>query len=162
LLEATKDDAGAFVDEAKLVVDTSIRNISNDLALDLYGSGNGVRGQLSVISTGVITLGRRLMLLTSKWAWSFTTFSISGTTATISTGSALGYVIAVNRSSGTVTVSDTGLRGSAGTPSNWSASFPNIAVQGDVSFASGGLATSSTGALKSHWSCWLAPCHGSL
>ena len=31
LLEATKDDAGAFVDEAKLNMDTGFRNISNDL-----------------------------------------------------------------------------------------------------------------------------------
>src|SRR3954465_9636449 len=31
LLEATKDSAGAFVDEAKLVMDTAFRNISNDM-----------------------------------------------------------------------------------------------------------------------------------
>lgn len=147
LLEATKDDAGAFVDEAKLVMDTSIRNISNDLALDLYGSGNGVRGQLSSISTGVITLASPSDIVNIEKGMVLVSFSISGTTATQSTSAALGYVIAVNRSSGQFTVSATD-GGSAGTPTNWSSSFPNLAVQGDVSFASGGLATSSTGALK--------------
>lgn len=51
LLEATKDNAGAFVDEAKLVMDTAFRNITNDLALSLFSSGTGSRGQIdSVVS----------------------------------------------------------------------------------------------------------------
>ena len=53
LLEATKEDAGAFVDEAKLVMDTAIRNITNDLAADLYKSGTGSRAQIS--SAGMTT-----------------------------------------------------------------------------------------------------------
>lgn len=133
LLEATKDSAGAFVDEAKLVMDTSFRNISNDLALDLFSAGAGVRGQLGSISTGVITLGNANSVVNFEVGMVLVTFSISGTTYTQSTGAALGYVIAVNRSAGTVTVSAT-QGGAAGTPSNWSASFPNIAVQGDISF----------------------------
>lgn len=135
LLEATKDNAGAFISEAKLVMDTSIRNISNDLALDLYGAANGVRGQISSISTGVITLVEPSSVVNFEVGMSLVSFSISGSTYTQSTGAAVGYVIAVNRSSGTVTVS-TSQGGSAATPSNWSASFPNIAVEGDVSFGS--------------------------
>lgn len=50
LLEATKDNAAAFVNEAKLVMDTAFRNISNDLALDMYKSGTGTRGQISSIT----------------------------------------------------------------------------------------------------------------
>jgi hypothetical protein len=50
LLEATKDNAGAFIDEAKLVMDTAFRNISNDLASDLYRSGTGSRGQIGAIT----------------------------------------------------------------------------------------------------------------
>lgn len=50
LLEATKDNAGAFIEESKLVMDTSFRNISNDLAADLYRSGTGVRGQIGAIT----------------------------------------------------------------------------------------------------------------
>jgi hypothetical protein len=59
LLEATKDDAGAFVDEAKLNMDTGFRNISNDLALDLFSDGSGARGQIGSITSGVITLTTR-------------------------------------------------------------------------------------------------------
>lgn len=146
-LEATRSNAGAFIDGAKLEMDTAIRNISNDLALDLYGSGNGVRGQLASISSGVITLGTASDVVNFEVGMTLVTFSISGTTPTQSTSAALGYVIAINRSSGTVTVSATA-GGSAGTPTNWSSSFPNIAVQGDVVFASGSLAISSTGAQK--------------
>lgn len=153
LMEATKDDAGAFIDEAKLVIDSSIQNISNDLALDLYGSANGVRGQLASITSGVITLSDPSTVVNFEVGMTLVTFSISGTTYTQSTAAALGYVIAVNRSSGTVTVSDTSVSGSAATPTNWSASFPNIAVQGDVAF---GALTVQTSFLKvSGLSAWI-------
>lgn len=135
LLEATKDNAGAFIDEAKLNMDTGFRNISNDLAMDLYGAANGVRGQLASISTGVITLVEPSSVVNFEVGMSLVSFSISGSTYAQSTGNAVGYVIAVNRSSGTVTVSAT-QGGAAGTPTNWSASFPNLAVEGDISFGS--------------------------
>ncbi len=154
LMEATKDDAGAFIDEAKLVIDTSIQNISNDLALDLYGAGNGVRGQISgSLSTGIITLVDPSSVVNFEVGMTLVSFSISGSTYTQSTAAALGYVIAVNRSAGTVTVSDTSVSGSAGTPLNWSSSFPNLAVQGDVAF---GALTVTTSFLKvSGLSAWL-------
>lgn len=138
LLEATKDDAGAFVDEAKLNIDGGIRNISNDLALDLFGDGSGARGQLSGISSGVITLTDANQIVNFEVGQSLVSYSVSGATATQSTGAAIGYVIAVNRTAGTLTVSATA-GGSAGTPTNWSTSFPYLAVQGDISFASNGL-----------------------
>ena len=139
LLEATKDNAGAFVDEAKLNMDTGFRSISNDLALDLYGDGSGSRGSISSISTGVITLTQAAQIVNFEVGMTLVSYSQSGSTATQSTGAALGYVIAVNRSSGQLTVSATA-GGAAGTPTNWSTSFPLLAVQGDVNFASGGLA----------------------
>lgn len=153
LLESTKNDAGAFIDEAKLVVDTSIQNISNDLALDLYSSGNGVRGQLASITTGVIVLADPSSVVNFEVGMTLVTFSISGSTYTQSTAAALGYVIAVNRSTGVVTVSDTAQGGSAGTPANWSASFPNIAVQGDVTF--GALTATTSFSKVSGLSAWL-------
>lgn len=55
LLEATANDAGAFVEQAKLNMDTGFRNISNNLAHDLYASGTGSRGQIS--SAGMTTSG---------------------------------------------------------------------------------------------------------
>lgn len=148
LLEATKDSAGAFVDEAKLVMDTAFRNISNDMAHDLFGSGNGVRfTSAAALSTGVITLDNASDVVNVEVGMVLESFSISGSTATISTGSNLGYVIAVDRSAGTVTVSATA-GGAAGTPTNWSGTFPNYAQTGDVNYASGGLALGSGSASK--------------
>jgi len=142
LLEATKDDAGAFVDEAKLNIDMGLRNISNDLALDIYGSGNGVRGQLASITSGVIILGSAASVVNFEVGMSLVSFSISGTTYTQSTSAALGYVIAVNRSAGTVTVAAVQGGSTPATPTNWSASFPNLAVEGDVSFGAHTVQTS--------------------
>lgn len=55
MLEASRDDAGAFVDAFKLSMDTGFRNISNDLAHDLYGSGTGSRGNIGTIVTNGVT-----------------------------------------------------------------------------------------------------------
>lgn len=157
LLEATKNDAAAFVDEAKLNMDTGFRNISNDIALDLFqgGSSTGARGSYGAgsgagtISTGVITLDDPNSVVNFEVGMTLVSYSVSGTTPTVSTSAALGYVIAVNRTAGTVTVSATA-GGAAGTPTNWSVSFPYIAVQGDINFTSGGLApaANAAGALK--------------
>lgn len=147
LLEATKDDAGAFVDEAKLNMDTGFRNISNDMAHDLFAPSTGERGQISAISTGVITLVDSATVVNFEVGMALVSYSVSGTTPTQSTGAAIGYVIAVNRSSGTVTVSATA-GGAAGTPTNWSTSFKYLAVSGDINFVSGGLGSSATGLYK--------------
>jgi len=144
LLEATKDNAGAFVDEAKLNMDTGFRNISNDLALSLFDNGSGARGQISVISTGVITLADPNSVVNFEVGMTLVSYSVSGNVYTQSTASALGYIIAVNRSAGTVTVSATA-GGAAGTPTNWSTSFPFIGVQGDVAF---GTLSATTSFLK--------------
>lgn len=141
LLEATKDDAAAFVDAAKLSMDTGFRNISNDLALDLYGSANGSRGSYSAIATGVITLTDPNQVVNFEVGMSLVSFSIASNVYTQSTAAAIGYIIAVNRSIGTITVSATA-GGSAGTPTNWSTSFPNLGVQGDVAFGTIALQTS--------------------
>lgn len=133
LLEATKDNAGAFIDEAKLNMDTAFRNISNDLALDIYSAGDGKRGTLSSITTGVIQLATPSDVVNMEVGMALVSFSISGTTYAQSTSNASGYVIAVNRQLGTVTVSAT-QGGAAGTPTNWSTSFPNLGIEGDVSF----------------------------
>lgn len=141
LLEATKDSAGAFVDEAKLNMDTGFRNISNDLALDLYSAGNGVRGQISSITSGVIVLSDANSVVNFEVGMTMQAFTVSSNVYTQTSGAALGYVISVNRSSGTVTVSDTAVTGSAGTPSNWVAT-DYLGVQGDVAFGTISVTTS--------------------
>jgi hypothetical protein len=142
LLEATKDDAAAFIDESKLNMDTGIRNISNDLSHDLFTPTTGERGQISVISTGLITLVDPNTVVNFEVGMILVSYRVSGSTPTVVSGGALGYVIAVNRSAGTVTVSAT-QGGNAGTPSSWSTSDKYLAVQGDINFVSSGLATAN-------------------
>lgn len=141
LIEATADNAGAFVDEVKLNMDTGFRNLSNNLAHDLFGDGSGSRGQISAISSGVITLADPNSVVNFEVNMVLVAFSISGLTYTQSTGANLGYVVAVNRAAGTVTVSATS-GGAAGTPTNWSTSFPYLGVQGDVFFGTVSATTS--------------------
>lgn len=139
-IEQTKSKAGAFVDGVKLAMDKAFRNLTNDMAHDIFGNGSGARGIISAITTGVITLSDPSQVTQFEVGMVLTSYSVSGLTATVSTGGNLGYVIAVNRSftAPTVTVSATA-GGAAGTPTNWSTSFPNLAQDGDVNFASGGL-----------------------
>lgn len=142
-IEQTKNKAGAFVDGVKFAMDKGFRNLTNDMAHDIFGDGSGSRGVISSITSGVIVLTDPSQITQFEVGMVLTSYSVSGLTATVSTTGALGFVIAVNRtSSPTVTVSATA-GGSAGTPTNWSTSFPNLAVQGDVNFASGGLGIGS-------------------
>lgn len=128
LLEATKDNAGAFVDEAKLNMDTGFRNISNDLAHDLFSDGSGVRGQISAISgSGLITLVDAGSVVNFEVGMTLQSYNSS---FVVVTAGALGYVIAVNRSAGTVQLSATA-GGAAGLPTNWSTTFLNLVQQGD-------------------------------
>jgi hypothetical protein len=148
LLEATKDNAGAFIDEGKLVMDTAVRNISNDLAADLFRDGSGVRGQISSISTGVITLVNLADVVQFEVGMVLRSYNSSFAQ---STGNNPGYVIAVNRSSGQVTVSASA-GGAAGTPTNWSSTFLNLVQDGDNPAA----ATATSTALKvSGLAAWL-------
>lgn len=144
-MEATRTNTAAFMDGATMNVNSGIANITMDLGHDLFNDGSGSRGTYGLgngsISTGVITLDSASMAVQFWPGMSLVSYSVSGTTATISTTGAIGYVIAVDPSAGTVTVAAT-QGGAAGTPTNWSVSFPYLAVQGDVNFASGGLASS--------------------
>lgn len=123
-------------------MDTSFRNISNDLALDMYSDGSGSRGQISSITSGVITLTQPAQVVNFEVTMSLVSYSVSGSTPTISTTGAQGYIIAVDRTAGTITVAAT-QGGSAATPTNWSTSFPYLAVEGDVNFVSSGLLTAN-------------------
>lgn len=51
LMEQTKSSAGAFVDEASRTLDNGFRNISNNMAFELFYGGTASRGQIS--SAGV-------------------------------------------------------------------------------------------------------------
>jgi len=50
LMEQTKTNAGAFVDAAKLQMDGGFRNITNNIAHEIFGSGTATRGIVGTFS----------------------------------------------------------------------------------------------------------------
>jgi hypothetical protein len=58
LMEQTKNNAGAFVDEASRTLDNGFRNISNNMAFELFYGGTASRGQIG--SGGVTLVGTTL------------------------------------------------------------------------------------------------------
>jgi hypothetical protein len=145
-LRASASNIGAFMPGAELNVKSAFRNVSNDLAHDMYGDGSGFRGSYGVgngsITSGVIVLDNLGMVYQFAVGMALVSYSTSGQTPTQSTASALGYVISVDTGLGTVTVSAT-QGGAAGTPTNWSSSFPNLAQAGDVNFIALGLSSAN-------------------
>jgi hypothetical protein len=141
-LRASAQNIGAFMPGAELNVKAAFQSIGNDLAHDLFGDGSGVRGTYGLgagsITAGVIVLDSLGQVYQFAQNMALVSFSIAGQTPTQSTGANLGFVIAVDTSLGTVTVSAT-QGGAAGTPTGWSTAFPYLAQVGDVNFVSNGL-----------------------
>ena len=132
---ASRTDKMSFLEGAKLVVDGAFRSITNSLASSLFRSGTGSIGAIGSVTSGVITLSNANDVVQFEVNQTLQANATDGGTPR----AALGYVIAVNRSLGTVTVSATGLGGAAGTPSGWApADF--LLVQGDVNAKVKGLA----------------------
>src|SRR5437016_5308506 len=50
LMEQTKSNAGAFVDEASRTLDNGFRNISNNMAFELFYGGTASRGQIGAVT----------------------------------------------------------------------------------------------------------------
>ena len=122
---ASKTDKMAFLDGAKLLIDSAIRSCTNSLAGSLFRSGTGSIGKIGTISTGVITLSNAGDITQFEKNMVLQANATDGGTPR----SALGYVIAVNRAAGQLTVSAS-LGGSAGTPTSWAAN-DFLLVQGD-------------------------------
>jgi len=132
---ASATDKMAFLDGAKLVIDSAIRAITLSLASAEMRSGTGSIGQITTISTGVITLSSAADVVQFEVNMVLQANATDGGTPR----AALGYVIAVNRSAGQLTVASSGLGGAAATPSGWTAN-DFLLVQGDVNNKISGLA----------------------
>jgi hypothetical protein len=64
LMEQTKSNAGAFVDEASRTLDNGFRNLSNNMAFELFSGGTASRGVIS--SAGVSVSGTTLSFTLSN------------------------------------------------------------------------------------------------
>lgn len=146
LMEQTKSNAGAFIDEAKLQVDSGIANIANNTAFELFNSGTATRGITSGAVTGPVSGVYTLQLATPGSVVQFEVGqtlqgSASAGAAVIPTGTPatpdLGTVVSVNRISGAI-----GFTIAQGAPqTNWSTGTA-LSVQGDLP-AAGAASTGS-------------------
>ena len=135
-IRAASADLGSFARSVTSVMDGGFESVANMVSLQLYRGGTGSSGQINAIATGVITL---------QDPNSATYFSVNQVLQANATDGgttplgALGYVIAVNRTGGTITVSATA-GGSAGTPTGWVPTY-YLVTQGNNNLAIQGLAS---------------------
>src|SRR6185437_7726491 len=110
---ASKTDKMTFLNGSKVLIDGAIRSATNSLCAAEFRSGTGSISSIGSISTGVITLANANDVVQFEVNM---TLQANATDGGGSPRAALGYVIAVNRQAGTVTVASSGLGGSAATP----------------------------------------------
>lgn len=164
LIEQTQSNAGAFVDEMKREMDGGIRNLSNNMAFEQFGSGTATRGQTSGALANVSGSLYTLQLANPQNVVNFEvgmTIQASATDggAIIPTGTPLvpdlGTVTAVNRSTGVITI----LVAQGAPQTNWlTGSY--LTVQGDIPAAggsgSGPLGSTGSYLAASGISAWLS------
>lgn len=138
LMEQTKSNAGAFVDEASRTLDNGFRNLSNNMAFENFAGGTASRGQIS--SAGV-SYSAPTLTFTLANAQSVVQFEVGMTLQASSTdGGAAAQnvpgtidaiqITSVNR--GTGVVAGTVVQGAPQT--SWAASY-YLQVLGDIGIA---------------------------
>jgi len=155
LMEQTKSNAGAFVDAAKLQMDGGFRNITNNIAFELFGAGTATRGLSRNTSTqsGITAGGTVLPLLNAN---SVVQFEVGMTlVASASDGGAPSAdtvtVTAVDRANGIVS----GTASAATLSGNWAIGSGSayLSVQGDL--PAGGATTTGSFLALSGLAAWL-------
>lgn len=133
---AAKTNKGAFLEGAKTMIDGAIKSITLSISSSLFRSGTGSIGLIATggITTGVITLSDPNSVVQFEVNQYLQAAATDGGTPR----AALGYVISVQRSEGTVTVSSS-LGGAAASPASWAAG-DYLLVQGDSNLKPSGLA----------------------
>jgi hypothetical protein len=136
-IRAMANDTGAFVRAADAHITPVRQQVVNNIAGAQYRNGTGIIGQISATPTsGLITLSD--INTVTQFEYGQTLVACTGADCTGSRA-ALGYVIAVDPSIGTVTVSTS--QGGAGTqPGSWAAS-DYLYVQGNNNARITGLAS---------------------
>jgi len=133
---ASRTDKMAFLEGSKLVIDGAIRSLTNSLASALFRNGTGSIGQISgSVTSGAVTLTNAADIVQFEVGMTLNAAQTDG--GTLESG--VGYVISVNRTAGTLVVSNVGVGGAAGTPTGWS-SGDYLLVQGDINAKIKGLA----------------------
>lgn len=131
---AAASDEMSFINGVKLEVDQAIQGCVNFLAASLFRSGTGSIGQISTIVSGVITLVDPNSVVQFQVGQVLQNNATDGGATPVA---ALGYVIAMNRAAGQLTVSATA-GGSAGTPTGWTNGY-YLLVQGNLNGTISGI-----------------------
>jgi hypothetical protein len=131
---ASRTDKMSFLEGSKLVIDGAIRSCTNAVAAALFRSGTGSIGQISSIASGVITLSNSADVVQFEVNMVLQANATDGGAAP---RAALGYVVAVDRSGGTVTVA-LSMGGAAASPGSWTAN-DYLLVQGNNNAWASGL-----------------------
>ena len=130
-MEQTKSSAGAFVDAAKLQIDGGIRNITNNIAFELFNDGSGTRGYIGSGATNpsgntyVIPLSNVQQVVQFEIGMLLVNYSyVAGVISSIS--STQGQVTAVDRANGIITVLATG------SDASWETAGNGMGIYGDI------------------------------
>jgi hypothetical protein len=139
LMEQTKTNAGAFVDAAKLQMDGGFRNITNNIAFELFSDGTGVRGTIASATGPVgglytITLTNVNAIVAFEVGMSLQNVTIAAGVTAINAAGAIGIVVSVNRATGVIVVN-------AATDASWATAGNGLVVAGDI--VAGAVSTSS-------------------
>lgn len=135
LMEQTKTNAGAFVDAAKLQMDGGFRNITNNIAFELFGDGTGTRGITTAASTqvgGVAVGGVTLPLSNSQQVVAFEVgmLLVASTTPGGAPSTDTVMITAVNRATGVIN----GTASAATLSGNWAigSGAAYLTISGDL------------------------------
>lgn len=134
---ASQTDKEAFVKALKFAVDGAFRGCTNRIATKLFLDGTGTFGAISTIGsvgTGIIQLTNVGDVARFEKNDVLQANATSGGTPRAT----LGYVIAVNRRAGQITVSDTSVTGAAGNPTGWTTS-DSLLIRGNNNACIAGL-----------------------
>jgi len=131
---ASATDKMAFLEGSKLFIDGAIRSATLSLSSSIFRSGTGSIGQIGTIGAGVITLANRAEVVQFEKNQTLNACATDGGAAR----AAVGYVVAVNRSAGTITVAAS-MGGAAASPALW-VTGDYLVVEGDLNAKISGLA----------------------
>src|SRR6202453_302943 len=150
LMEQTKTNAGAFVDAAKLQMDGGFRNITNNIAFELFNDGTATRGSSTAASTqtgGTAVGGVVLPLTNAQQIVQFEVGMLLVASATEGGAPSADTVLvtAVDRANGIVT----GTASAATLSGNWAigTGIAFLSISGDIP-STGAASTSSYLALS--------------
>jgi len=131
LMEQTKTNAGAFVDGAKLQMDGGFRNLTNNIAFELFGDGSGSRGVVGAGGTNpsgnnyTIPLANSQLVVNFEVGMLLVNFTYAaGSISAISATTAI--INSVDRANGILQVT------ASGSDASWIAAGKNLGINGDI------------------------------